>query len=78
MSKKSQLKKAIDDAEREISALEQKRARSQSSLMQAMLSGKEPDPEDKHYFTVFSALIDQARENLRKLMQELDELTNKK
>lgn len=77
MSKKSQLKKAIDEAEREISALEQKRARSQSALMHAMLTGKEPNPEDKQYFTVFSALIEEARENLRKLMQELDEITNK-
>lgn len=77
MSRKSELKKAIDEAEREISALEQKRARSQSSLMQAMLSGKEPNPEDKHYFNVFSSLIDQSRANLRKLMQELDELNNK-
>lgn len=78
MSKKGQLKKAIGDLEREITALEQKRERSQSALMRAMLSGQKPNPEDEQYFNAFSALIDQSRDNLRKMVQELDELKNKK
>lgn len=77
MSKKSQLKKAIGDSEREIAALEAKRNRSQSALMTAMLAGKKPNPEDEKYFKVFTTLIDNERENLKKLLAELDELKKK-
>lgn len=77
MSKKSQLKKAIDDCEREIEAYEHKRERSQTAIMRAMLAGAKPSPEDEQYFTVFSNLIDQTRENLRKLQIELDDLKKK-
>lgn len=78
MSKKSQLKKAIDDSEKEISALEAKRARSQSALMTAMLSGKKPNPVDQQYFNAFTVLIDNERENLRKLLAELESLNKPK
>lgn len=78
MSKKSQLKKAIDDSEREIKALEQKRERSQSAIMRAIISKKEPDPTDEEYFRVFSALIDNERANLRRMIEELEGLSSKK
>lgn len=78
MSKKSQLKKAIDDSEKEIEALEQKRERSQVAVMRAMVAGVQPEPEDMQYFTVFSQLIDNERENLRKLYAELNDLKKKK
>ena len=78
MSKKSQLKKAIDDSEREIEALEQKRERSQIAVMRAMLAGTKPSPEDQQYFMTFSQLIDNERENLRRLYAELAELENGK
>ena len=74
MSKKGDLKRAIANSEREIEALEKKRSRSQSALMNAMLNGTQPDPADTEYFRVFSALIDSERENLRNLMKELAEL----
>lgn len=74
MSKKSELKKQISEVEREIDALEKKRARSQSALMRAMLSKQKPDPMDEEYFRVFSALIDEERETLRKLLLELENL----
>ena len=77
MSKKSQLKKAIDDIEREIEAYEHKRERSQTAIMRAMLAGKKPSPEDEQYFTMFSNLIDQEREKLRNLHTELDNLSRK-
>lgn len=77
MSKKSDLKRAISNSEREIEALEKKRARSQSALMAAMLSNKPQNPMDAEYFRVFSALIDNERENLRKLIEELDSLEKK-
>lgn len=78
MSKKSQLKKAIDDSEKEIEALEQKRERSQIAVMRAMVSGTQPSPEDMQYFTVFTQLIDNERENLRKLYAELNGMSKKK
>ena len=78
MSKKSQLKREIADSEREISALEHKRERSQSALMHAMLSKTKPSPEDEEYFRVFSTLIDNEREHLRQLYAALDELNGKK
>ncbi|MDE7107509.1 MAG: hypothetical protein K2O39_04225 [Clostridiales bacterium] len=77
MSKKSQLKKAIDDSEREIRAYEQKRERSQTAIMRAMLAGKKPSKEDEQYFNVFSNLIDQEREKLRALYDELEALNKK-
>ena len=78
MSKKGQLKKEIDDCEREIRAYEQKRERSQTALIRAMLSGTKPSPEDEQYFNVFSNLIDEEREKLRRLYAELEELKRKK
>ena len=77
MSKKSQLKKAIEDCEREIEAYEHKRERSQTAIMRAMLAGTKPLAEDEKYFTVFSNLIDQEREKLRGLHAELAELSRK-
>ncbi len=74
MSKKSRLKKAIGDSEREIVALEQKRERSQAALMRAMLMGEKPDKDDEYYFKVFSSLIDNEREHLKQLYAELEAL----
>ena len=77
MSKKSKLKKEIDDIEREIEALEQKRERSQIAVIRAMMQGLKPDPEDQRYFLTFSALIDNERDNLRRLYVELADLVGK-
>ena len=74
MSKKGQLKREIADCEREISALEHKRERSQSALMRAMLAKQKPDPQDEEFFRVFSALIDDTRTRLRALIAELEQL----
>lgn len=78
MSRKSQLKRMIDDSEREIKALEQKRERSQSAIMRAIISKKTPDPTDEEYFRVFSALIDNERKNLRSMIEELENLSSQK
>ena len=77
MSKKSQLKKAIEECELDIKASEKKWERSQKAIMRAMLTGTKPSPEDEQYFTVFSDLIDQNREKLRKLRDELYELNKR-
>ena len=74
MSKKKDLEKAIAESEMEIETLEQKRIRSQSSLLNAFLKHTEPSPEDVQYFNIYSSLIDLERESLRKLHDELDKL----
>ncbi len=71
MSRKSELKKIISETEKEIEALEKKRERSQSVLLNAIVSKTEPDPADVEYFRVFTALIDERRELLRKHAAEL-------
>lgn len=77
MSKKSQLKKAIADSENTIKALEEKRARSQSALMTALLKKEKPNSQDEKFFHTFTALIDSERERLQALIKELKELTGK-
>ena len=76
-AKKRELKKAIEDSEREIEALEQKRERSQIAVMRAMLTHTKASPEDEQYFLVFSQLIDTEREHLRSLLAELEELNKR-
>ena len=65
MSKKSDLKRAIMESEREIEELEKKCRRSQTALL---------NEEDAQYFRVYTSLIDVERENLRKLKEELKNL----
>ena len=74
MSKKRDLKKAIAETESEIEALEKKRARSQSVLLKAVVLKQEPNPTDVEYFRVFTDLIDELRDTLRKLIEELNNL----
>ncbi len=76
MSKKSELKKAIQESEDEIESLEKKRTRSQSALLEAFLNHTTPSDKDAEYFRVFSSLIELERENLRKLRDELDAIEN--
>ena len=75
---KRQIKREIDDCEKEIEALEQKRERSQVAVMRAWIEGTKPSAEDAQYFTVFSSLIDQKRVELRQLYAELEALGKKK
>ena len=54
MSKKSELKKQIEESELEIESLEKKRNRSQSALLQAFMKKEEPSAADKEYYQVYS------------------------
>lgn len=74
MSKKSELKKQIEESEREIEALEAKLMRSQISVMGAILENRDPSEIDKEYFRVYSKLIEVERENLKSLHKQLDSL----
>lgn len=74
MSKKSEIKKAIAESEKEIEELEKKRTRSQSALLEALVNNKKPQESDVEYFKVFTQLIEVERDNLRKLNEELKNL----
>lgn len=71
MSKKSDLKKAIMDSEKEIAELEKKCARSQTALLQSILENTKLNEQDAQYFRIYTSLIEVERENLRKLNEEL-------
>lgn len=74
MSKKSELKKQIEDSEKEIEALEAKLMRSQISLLGAILNEQDPSEVDKEYFRVYTKLIEVERENLKELRKQLSAL----
>lgn len=74
MSKKGDIKKAIIDSEKEIELLEKKRGRSQSALLEAIITNMKPSEDDVKYFKVYSSLIAAERENLRRLKDELAKL----
>lgn len=78
MSKRSELEKKIRESEEELDMLEQKRLRSMSSFIEALVSHDTPSDEDVEYFKTFSGLIELERENLRMLNEELELLTGKK
>lgn len=78
MSKKSDLEKAIKESEKEIDLLEQKRIRSMSAFIEALVNHDTPAAEDVEYFKTFSGLIDLERENLRRLNEELEAIGGKK
>lgn len=74
MSKKNDLEKAIGESEKELELLEKKRLRSLSAFVEAVINHSTPSEEDVEYFRTYSALIEQERENVRKLSEELKEL----
>lgn len=75
MSKKRELKKAIEECSQEIEMLELKRMRSQSALLDAILDKQEPLEVDREYYRVYSGLIKQEREKLAQLREELAKLS---
>lgn len=74
MSQRSKLAKEIHILEEEIKALEIKRSRSQASLIEALISRRDPDPTDAEFFRMFTAEIDVKRENLQNLTRQLESL----
>lgn len=74
MFRKLALKKAIKDSEKEIENLEKKRMRSQSALMETMVTGEKPSKQDEEYFKLYTSLIEMERKNLVRLHSELDSL----
>ena len=69
MFKKMKLRKQIKRAKENISALEQKRSRSQAALVTALLNNETPKDEEVDYFNHFSELIDLERDRLKRLTE---------
>ena len=74
MFEKRKLKKAIEKSKEKIEQIEQKRARSQSALVDAILRHTEPNDTDVDYFNQFTAQIEDERANLHRLMRQLEQL----
>ena len=74
MSKKTDLKRAIIESEKELADLERKCSRSQMAVLQAILNSTKVNEEDAQYFRVYTSLMEVERENLRKLKDELKNL----
>ena len=74
MFEKAKLKKAIKESKKQIEFLEQKRSRSQAALVSAILGNTQPDDKDVDYFNQFTEKIEAERNNLHRLMAELEKL----
>ena len=77
MFAKRKLRKQIKKAKEAIVELEQKRARSQAALIDALLKNEDPDDREVDYFNQFSEKIDGERERLRALTEEYEALKKK-
>lgn len=74
MSEKKNLEREIRVLEEEINILEVKRSRSQSSLIEALISHTDPSEEEMQFFRAYCAEIDVKREQLTKLTSQLAKL----
>lgn len=72
MSKRNALAKEIHALEEEIKLLEIKLSRSMRVIIEALVSRIQPQDEDLQFFRTFSAEIDVKREQLQKLVKELE------
>ena len=71
---KKDLAKEITVLEKEMLELEKKRSRSMAALMETLISKKEPDVTEMHYFRQYTAEIDVKREKLIDLTKQLQSI----
>ena len=74
MFEKRKLRKAIAASEATIEELEQKRIRSQSAIIFAIINNTEIPEADKEIFNLNTQLIDLERKQLVALNEELEKL----
>ena len=77
MLKKLRLKRAIEKSKNQITLLEQKRTRSQAALVESILQHTSPNDRDVDFFNYFTTRIEEERNKLHQLMEELDQLEQK-
>ena len=73
MKLKKQIKKSIA----KIEEIEQKRYRSQSALVTAILNNTQASDEDVDFFNQYTAQINEERDHLHALKKELEALEKK-
>ena len=71
MSLKRDLAKEIGILEKEMQELENKRSRSMSSLMESLISRRDPDEYEMQFFRQYTAEIEVKREKLIELTKQL-------
>ena len=71
MFEKFKIRKQIKVIRERISFLEQKRARSQAALVDAILRKVDPSDEDVEYFNQFTGEIDRLRTEMHELENQL-------
>ncbi len=74
MSLKKDLAKEMQILEAEIKELEIKRSRSQASLIEALISKREPDETETQFFRTYTAEIDVKRERLANMTKQLESI----
>ena len=74
MSLKKDLAKEIGILEKEMQALESKRTRSMASLMESLISKKDPNEFEMQYFRQYTAEIEIKREKLIEMTARLKKL----
>ncbi|MDO4562829.1 MAG: hypothetical protein Q4C12_03240 [Clostridia bacterium] len=57
----------IKKIKKEIDEIERKRSRSQSALVQAILTHSDPDEQDVEFFNMYTAQIEQLRHKMAEL-----------
>ena len=71
MFEKLKMKKQIKVIRQRITFLEQKRARSQAALVDAILKQVDPNDEDVEYFNQFTGEIERLRADMHELEAQL-------
>ena len=71
MSMRKNLEKEIAIVEKEMQELESKRIRSMAALVEALISKREPEEKEMHFFRQYSAEIDIKRAKLADMIERL-------
>lgn len=74
---KMSIKRQIRALSNRILFMEKKRERSQSALVQAILTGSSPHDDDVDYFNRYTREINETRDGIHVLQKRLDELSIK-
>lgn len=74
MSLKRDLAKEIGTIEKEMQALESKRARSMAALMESLISRRDPAEQEMQFFRQYTAEIEVKRERVVELTERLKKL----
>lgn len=72
MSLRKDLTKEISALEKEMLELENKRSRSMSALMEALVSKRDPEETELQFFRQYTAEIEVKRERLIELTEQLN------